>query len=74
MLTKTKLLRYPHNSTTRRNQNHIDPYTTHNTKEVELQLKNTTIKNSTSLKKSNTNKNQHDNHPNHSMKEAVTNF
>ena len=50
-VNQTKLLRYPHNSTTRRNQNHTDPYTTHNTKEVELQLKNTAIKNSTSLKK-----------------------
>ena len=73
-VNQTKLLRYPHNSTTRRNQNHIDPYTTHNTKEVELQLKNTAIKNSTSLKKSNTKKNQHNNHPYQSMKEAVTNF
>ena len=50
-VNQTKLLRYPHNSTTRRNQKHTDPYTTHNTKEVELQLKNTAIKNSTSLKK-----------------------
>ena len=49
-VNQTKLLRYPHNSTTRRNQNHTNPYMTHNTKEVELQLKNTTIKNSTSLK------------------------
>ena len=62
-VNQTKLLRYPHNNTTRRNQNHTDPYTTHNTKEVELQLKNTVIKNSTSLKKSNTKKNQHNNHP-----------
>ena len=73
-VNQTKLLRYPHNSTTRRNQNHTNPYMTHNTKEVELQLKNTTIKNSTSLKKSNTKKNQHNNHPYHSTKEAVTNF
>ena len=67
-VNQTKLLRYPHNNTTRRNHNHIDPYTTHNTKEVELELKNTAIKNSTSLKKSNTKKNQHNNHQYHSMK------
>ena len=65
---QTKLLRYPHNSTTQRNHNHTDPYMTHNTKEVELQLKNTEIKNSTSLKKSNTKKNQHNNHPYHRQK------
>ena len=33
-VNQTKLLRYPHNSTTRRNQNHTKKYTTYNTKEV----------------------------------------
>ena len=73
-VNQTKLLRYPHNSTTRRNHNHTDPYMTHNTKEVELQLKNTAIKNSTSLKKSNTKKNQHSNHPYRSMKGGNNKF
>ena len=47
-VNQTKLLRYAHSGTTRRNQNHTNPYTTHNTKEIELQLKNLAIKNSTS--------------------------
>ena len=47
-VNQTKLLRYPHNNTTRRNQNHTNPYMTHNTKEIELQLKKSAIKNSTS--------------------------
>ena len=63
-VNQTKLLRYPHNSTTRRNQNHTDPQY----KRGRAPLKNTAIKNSTSLKKSNTKKNQHNNHQYHSMK------
>ena len=75
-VNQTKLLRYPHKSNTRRNQNHTNPIYDPQYKRGRAPIKKPSNQkvNILKKKKSNTKKNQHNNHPYNSTKEAVTNF